>query len=219
MPDLIRPSFQSEVNVIHSQSIKGVNEPLDGYRPAFWVSGVRSWLHILFQLVNYFLVRHCFTYRLCPQSLSTVCQLYFSLCSSLCRADFFSFASCRLMLLSVFYLLLTVSVFFTFFPSSFVFLLGLLSGALWGNVSSLCLSIYPCACLHVCVFYLSQPVSFTEFIEAAALLSSQLNVLNKCHISLFCFSYQPCHHHNNRCWHLVCLCYVTVFVLHLYQVR
>lgn len=217
VPDLTRPSIQSEVNVIHRHSINGGNEPFDSSRPAFWVSEVTRWLHILFQMSIIFLsatVSH----------IDSVLKVYpqFVCCILPCAA--FSVILISLLLVvdwcffSVFYLLLTVSVFFTFFPSSSVFWLGLLSGALWGNVCSLCLSIYPCACLHFCIFYLSQPVSFTEFIEAAALLSSQLNVLNKCHIFLFCFSYQHSHSHNKRCWHLVCLCYVTVFVLHLYWV-
>lgn len=55
VPDLTRPSIQSEVNVIHRHSINGGNEPFDSSRPAFWVSEVTRWLHILFQMSIIFL--------------------------------------------------------------------------------------------------------------------------------------------------------------------
>lgn len=33
---------------------------------------------------------------------------------------------------------------------------------------------------------------------------------------VICYSYHHRHSHDQRYWHLLCLCYVTVFVLHLY---
>lgn len=129
-------------------SIERVNEPPDTYRLAFWV-WVRRWLHIPFQPALSVILA-LFQIWTLSWKFNTICHLFISLCTALCRSDFFSFTSRRLMLLSVSYLLLTLALspFFHFFPSFFVFSLGLLSGASWGNAWSLSV----CATINVLVF-------------------------------------------------------------------
>lgn len=127
-------------------AIERVNEPPDTYRPAFWV-WARRWLHIPFQPALSGILA-LFQISTLSWKFNTVRHLFISLCTALCRSDFLSFTSRRLMLLSVSYLLLALSSFFHFFPSFFVFWLGLLSGASWGNAWSLSV----CATIHVLVF-------------------------------------------------------------------
>lgn len=99
---------------------------------------------------------------------------------------FLSFASTRLMLVSVFYLLLTLSLyslchFFSFF---FVFWLGLLSGALWGNACSFCQSVCLFMCISARLNHFFSTLARGIFSKVLFFVFSQLNVLHKCHILL-----------------------------------
>lgn len=100
---------------------------------------------------------------------------------------------------------------FTFYPPPPLFWLGLLSGASWGKAWSLSV----CATVHVLVFL---------FVSRALLplhqppcVCSSRPLWAKCFDQMSCFviccSYHQHHSHNQRCWHLLCLPYVTVFVL------
>lgn len=119
------------------------------------------------------------------------------------------------MLLAVSYLLLTLalSAFFHFFsppPSPFfVFWLGLLSGASWGNAWSLSVG----TTIHVCVFLFVSRAFFPH-----PCICSNLPLWAKCFDQMSQLvvrrSYHHRHDHDQRRWHLLCLCYVAVFGLH-----
>lgn len=145
--------------------------------------------------VSYFGVFHHFRYGLCPESLCLFVLLSVALNSTLSPPVDWCFS---LSLICCWLWLCPLFFFFTFFPSSFVFWLGLLSGALWGNAWSLSLSLfvhhYPCARLPVCVLCIPCCPSQPEFLHtSAAAFLSVLNVLIKCHILLFCYSYHHRH--------------------------
>lgn len=99
---------------------------------------------------------------------------------------FLSFASTRLMLVSVFYLLLTLSLYFLchFFSFFFVFWLGLLSGALWGNACSFCQSVCLFMCISARLNQFFSTLARGIFSKVLFFVFSQLNVLHKCHILL-----------------------------------
>lgn len=132
---------------------------------------------------------HYFTHWL---KLSTVaCHLCVFLCNAFCLwflffLFFLSFASTRLMLVSVFYLLLNLSLnslchFFSFF---FVFWLGLLSGALWGNACSFCQSVCLFMCISARLNQFFSTLARGIYSKVLFFVFSQLNVLHKCHILL-----------------------------------
>lgn len=98
-------------------------------------------------------------------------------------------------------------LFFTFPPFCFVFLLGLLSGASWGNAWSLpsvCV-FYPC--FSSCVYLVSLLIHHISGLPLCAKCSYQMS----CHIlfSALCLVTAS---------HILAfyLCYVTVFVSHLF---
>lgn len=199
-----------------------VNEPPDTFRPVSWVPGVRRPLRILSQPPLSVVSASATVSDI--NFASVLSPVYFSLYFFL-SLQFFPFTSRRLMLLAVFYLLLTLalSAFFHFFspppPSPFfVFWLGLLSGASWGNAWSLSVG----TTIHVCVFLFVSCAFFPPSISTGVppCICSDLPLRAKCFDQMSQLvarcSYHRRHDHDQRCWHLLCLCYVSVFVLHLY---
>ena len=101
-----------EINVTHTASYS--NEPRAAHRPAFWVSGVGRWLHILF-IFSLFLLQYWFF----PGNVSTVSHLCIFLCTALCcSVSSLSPAVDKCFSLCFLYLFLTLSLspLFTFLP-------------------------------------------------------------------------------------------------------
>lgn len=115
-----------------------------------------------------------------------MCHLFISLRAALCRSDLSSFASCRPMLLSVLYLLLTLAL------SSFFYFLSplLLFSGLdcfqepHGVKPDLSLSVQLSMCSSSSLCPVHSFLSISLHASAAAVLF-ELDVLIKCHVLLF----------------------------------
>lgn len=168
-----------------------VNEPPDTFRPVIWVPGVRRQLRILSQpplsvvsasaMVSDIdsVLNFCFSF--------VTCLLLFVLLSVAPILPLYQLqidASCCLLSVADSGSVCFLSLFFSPPPSPFfVFWLGLLSGASWGNAWSLSVG----TTIHVCVFLFVSRAFFPhpsppEFLHAsAATFLSEPNVLIKCH--------------------------------------